>query len=97
MRRFMRAEQFIPYLARDGEKQLLVAVETLGRLGSALTKRLRGDGDFEEIREEMAKAAFCLRELQEIFGIGNLEIEERIQRGIDGYFSTGSEESHEIP
>lgn len=31
MRRgFMRAEQFIPYLAKDGEKQLLVAVETLG-------------------------------------------------------------------
>lgn len=93
----MRAEQFIPYLARDSEKQLLLSVETLGELGSALTKRLRGDGDFEAIREAMAKAAFCLRELQEIFGIGNLEIEERIQNGIDAYFSAGNGENHEVP
>ena len=93
----MRAEQFIPYLARDGEKQLLVAVETLSKLGSVLTKRLRGEGDFEAIREGMAQTAFCLRELQEIFGIGNLEIEERIQSGIDAYFSAGNGEDHEVP
>ena len=93
----MRAEQFIPYLAKDSEKQLLVAVETLGELGSALTKRLRGDGDFEIIRKAMAKTVFCLRELQEIFGIGNLEIEERIQSGIDDYFSAGNGEDHEVP
>lgn len=93
----MRAEQFIPYLARESEKQLLMTVETLGELGSALTKRLCGDGDFEAIREGMAKTAFCLRELQEIFGIGNLEIEERIQSGIDAYFSAESGGNHAIP
>ena len=92
----MRAEQFIPYLARDGEKQLLITVEALGELSAELTKRLRGDGNFEKIREKTAKAFFCLREVQEIFGIGNLEIEKRIQEIIDGYFSGGKGEDREV-
>lgn len=81
----MKAEQWVAFLARDPERELIAAIRAFSALLAVLGKRLRSEGEYEEIAENLSEAIFSLRVLREIFGVGNLEVEERIQRKADGF------------
>lgn len=83
----MKAEEFVQKITKDNPKvQGIVCMEELAELIHAISKWERGNADSENIAEEIADVTLCLRELQEIFGIGNLEIESRIQAKIDRFY-----------
>lgn len=84
----MRAEQWVAVLARDPDREIPSAVGALSSLSAVLMRRLLTEGDYEEIVEAIAGAVFALRVLREIFGVGNLAVEERIQRMSDGFSVT---------
>ena len=81
----MKAEQWVTILARDPERETVSAIRVFSALSAALAGRLHSKGDREEIAGDLSAAVFSLRILREIFGVGNLEIEERIQRKVDGF------------
>ena len=81
----MKAEQWVAILARDPDREIPSAVRDFSALSAALMRKLCTEGDYEEIVEAIAEAVFALRVLREIFGVGNLEVEERIQRKTEGF------------
>ncbi len=90
----MNREKFVRKIAEHGDsrEQVIVCMEELGELSHALSKWLRGVSDMENLSEEIADVTLCLDELREIFGVGSLEIEERIQEKIDRFYGTGEKE-----
>lgn len=81
----MKAEQWVAILARDPDREIPSAVRDFSALSAALMGELCTEGDYEEIVEAIAEAVFALRVLREIFGVGNLEVEERIQRKTESF------------
>lgn len=88
----MNEKQFIDYiLRRNGKNQVTKAVEELEELALAFTRWSLAEADQSEvinnIHEELADVVLMLRQMEEFFGIGELEIETRIQGKIDRYFA----------
>ena len=83
----MRVEDFVVKITKENPKvQGIVCMEELAELIHAISKWERGNVESENLAEEIADVTLCLRELQEIFGIGNFEIESRIQAKIDRFY-----------
>lgn len=66
-----------------GDKQVVVAIEELSELQKELCKHLRGKTIIENIIEEMADVYIMLSQMQMLFKIDNLEIEELIKEKIE--------------
>lgn len=65
-----------------GDKQVVVAIEELSELQKELCKHLRGKTVIENIIEEMADVYIMLSQMQMLFKIDNIEIEELIKEKI---------------
>lgn len=57
------------------EKQSIVCMEECSELIQAISKELRGKSDRNHLAEEMADVLICIKMLQEIYNIGNSELE----------------------
>lgn len=65
-----------------GDKQVVVAIEELSELQKELCKHLRGKINIENVIEEMADVYIMLSQMQMLFKIDNIEIEELIKEKI---------------
>lgn len=65
------------------ESQQIQAIEEFSELSQALAKNLKGKGDIDNIKEEIADAAIMLEQLQIIFKIKDEEIYKIIDKKLD--------------
>lgn len=70
------------------DMQLIVAMEEFSELTKELCKYLRGQGDIEHIKEEMADCQIMLAQLRIIFDIKDLQPQileklERLEKRLD--------------
>ena len=66
-----------------GNTQIVVAMEELAELTKELSKALRGHGNREHIKEEMADVTIMLAQMQEEFQISPLELSAEIDKKVD--------------
>lgn len=85
----MKQKEFIQYiLKRNGfQGQAMICMEELAELSKELSKYVRGEGDRNHIAEEVADVYLTVRQMQEVFGIDDLEIETIIQKKVDRYWN----------
>lgn len=57
-----------------GHRNLIIVMEELAELGQAVSKELRGKGDYYNILEELADVQLCIYYIQEICKINNDEL-----------------------
>lgn len=70
------------------EKQTIIAIEELSELQKALCKCLRGQGNFDNVVEEIADVQIMLEQLEMIFDCDLLvinEIDKKLQRTEERY------------
>ncbi len=69
--------------------QQIQAIEEFSELSQALAKNLKGKGDINNIKEEIADAAIMLEQLQIIFDIKDEEINKIIDNKLDRTIDRG--------
>lgn len=68
---------------KEGDKQLVIAMEECAELIQAISKQLRYGINFDNLAEEMADVAICLEELKLMYGNDgsvNMWIAKKIDR-----------------
>ena len=65
------------------DMQLNVAIEEFSELIKEICKHKRGEGNIDNIIEEMADCYIMLEQIRIIFGIGNLDIDKAMIRKLD--------------
>lgn len=69
---------------RNGHKmQSVVAMEELCELGQQVSKYIRGEGSHGHLVEEMADVIICLRQLREMYNVGELELQRAVDYKIE--------------
>lgn len=84
----MNVSNFISYvLGKNGAKyQAIICIEECSELIKELTKFIRGkDFDRDRVAEEIADVELTLREIEQVFGLINAEVETRMQMKVDRY------------
>lgn len=77
-----------------GHRNLIIVMEELAELGQAVSKELRGKGDYHDLLEEMADVQLCIYYLQEICGIKDEELYKALTvktNRIDNVLNTNGE------
>lgn len=92
----MTVERFCDYiLNKNGRNQMLKAAEEHEEVAHALIRWYLAQDDqseaVENIAEEVADACLMIRQIRQYFDIGDLEIEQRMQKKIDRYFELNGE------
>ena len=86
------SELYSKLLKKNGEKQIIVAIEELSELQKELTKMLRGNGDKHDLMFEIADVYIMLEQMKLYFNIEDEDInflkqlknkrtEERLKEG----------------
>lgn len=83
----MTKDEFIEFVLDEygWELQAVICMEEMAELTKELSKFIRGKGNVEHVKEELADAELCLEEMKTAFGIDDAEIERRKQEKIDRF------------
>lgn len=78
----MKTRIFKELIDKYGNKQVIVAIEELSELQKELCKYLRGNGNIENITEELADVWIMINQMQMLFNIDSYDLEAKMDEKI---------------